>query len=50
MTTIITRVFDDQQAAAYARKLIIFRGIPSRAITIIGPSEGNVALERNTPA
>ena len=50
MTTIITRVFDDQQAAGYARERIIFRGIPSRAITIIGPSEGNVALERMAAA
>ena len=46
MTTIITRVFNDKGAADAARERIIFRGVPSRAVTVIGPSEGNEAIDR----
>lgn len=50
MTTIITRVFDEKQSALNARERIIFRGVPSRSVTVIGPSEGNVSHERMAAA
>ncbi|WP_299687392.1 hypothetical protein [uncultured Tateyamaria sp.] len=43
MTTIITRLFDAHAAASHARERIIFCGVPSRAVTVIGPAEGNDA-------
>lgn len=46
MTTIITRLFDDQQSADHARERIIFRGVPSRAVNVIDPSMGNDAHDR----
>ncbi|MEL6566329.1 MAG: hypothetical protein AAFQ59_17950 [Pseudomonadota bacterium] len=50
MTTIITRVFEEKQAAVDTAERLIFRGLPRRAITVIGPSEGNVSHDRMSAA
>lgn len=40
MTTIITRLFQDEDAARYVAERAVFMGVPSRAISVITQSSG----------
>ena len=43
MTTIITRLFEDAKDACHARDRIIFRGVPSRALSVIAAGDADNA-------
>lgn len=40
MTTVITRLFQDEQTARYVAEKIVFLGVPSRAVSVISKESG----------